>query len=199
MKTISKAVVGTIAAGAAAFTSVAPAAARDYRDRRHDGVDAGDIIAGALVIGGIAAIASAAGSNRYDNPGYDRGYDDYRGRDQYRGYDRGRGYQDPRAAVEQCVYAAERNASGSSWGGRAKVTDIRDVDAYRDGYRVKGRIAVNSMGRDWRRGDDRYGRGWDNDYRGWNDRYAGYDAGRFTCEVRYGRVVNIDYSGVRGL
>ena len=100
---------------------------------------------------------------------------------------------DPRQAVEQCVYAAERNASRYSYrGSGAKVTDIRSVDNKRDGYTVKGRIAVNTNNRDWRRG-------WGNDYRGWNDRYSGYDAGRFTCDVRYGRVVDLDYSGIRGL
>lgn len=197
MKNFAKALVGTAAAGAVALTAVAPAQARDYRDRDRSGIDAGDIIAGALVIGGIAAIASAAGNDRYrDGRYYD---DDYRGRDGYRGDYRRSGYQDPRAAVEQCVYAAERDAGRYSWGGRSKVTDIRDVDRTRDGYRVKGRIAVNTMGRDYRRGDSRYGRGWDNDYRGWDNRYAGYDAGKFTCEVRYGRVVGLDYSGIRGL
>src|SRR5690606_32167943 len=126
------------------------------------------------------------------------------GRDRYRGNDR---YDDrydnrggnSRSAVEQCVRAAERGASRSSFRGNAKVTDIRSIDRKRDGYTVKGRIAVNTMNRDYRRGDNRYGRGWDNDYRGWNDRYAGYDAGKFTCKVQYGRVADVKYSGIRGL
>jgi hypothetical protein len=184
MKSISKALVGTVAAGAMAMASAAPAQAQ-YRDRRdNDGIDAGDIIAGALIIGGIAAVASAAGSrDRYD-----------------RGYDNRYGYgQSSRQAVEQCVNAAQRNASRYSYRGNARVTDIRDIDRKRDGYTVKGRIAVNTQGRDYRRGDNRYGRGWDNDYRGWNDRYSGYDSGKFTCKVRYGRVVDLDYSGIRGL
>ena len=181
MKTISKALVGTVAAGAMAMASAAPAQAQ-WRDRdrdRGDGIDAGDIIAGALIIGGIAAVASAAG-----------------GRDRYdRGYDRGYGYNqagNSRQAVEQCVNAAQRNASRYSYGGNAKVTDIRDVDAKRDGYKVKGRIAVNTRNANWRRG-------WGNDFRGWNSRYNGYDAGTFKCDVRYGRVVDLDYSGIRGL
>jgi hypothetical protein len=191
MQTISKALAkGTIAAaaaGAMVLTST-PAVARDHRDR-DGGIDAGDIIAGALIIGGIAAVASAASrGDRYDR------YDRYDRHDRY--YNRS---GNPRSAVEQCVYAAERNASRYSWRGNAKVTDIRDIDRKRDGYTVKGRIAVNTMGRDWRRGDHRYGRGWDNDYRGWNSRYSGYDSGRFTCRVRYGRVVDLDYSGIRGL
>ena len=59
-------------------------------------------------------------------------------------------------------------------------------------YRVVGRIAVDARNNDWRRG-------WGNDYRGYNNRYRGYDSGRFTCEVRRGRVVDIDYSGIRAL
>ena len=78
MKNMSKALVGTVAAGAMAMASASPAMAQsryDHRDR--DGIDAGDIIAGALIIGGIAAVASAAGRGRYD--GYRGGYDGYRG------------------------------------------------------------------------------------------------------------------------
>lgn len=185
MKSITKALVGTVAAGAMAVTAAAPAQAQ-WRDRdRGDGIDAGDVIAGALIIGGIAAVAAAASNGRGDR--YDR-YD--------RGYDRA---GSPRQAVEQCVYAAERSASRRSYRGHAKVTDIRSIDRKRDGYTVKGRIAVNTNDRDWRRGDARYGRGWGNDYRGWNDRYRGYDSGKFTCKVRYGQIRDLDYSGIRGL
>ncbi len=182
MKTITKALVGTVAAGAMAMASAAPAQAQ-WRDRDRDrgGIDAGDIIAGALIIGGIAAVAGAVGGR---NRGYDgRVYGGY-------GYDRA---GDPRQAVEQCVYAAEQNASRYSYGrGGAQVTDVRDIDRRNDGYRVKGRIAVNTGNRNWQRG-------WGNDYRGYNNNYRGYDSGRFTCDVRYGRVVGLDYSGIRGL
>ena len=197
MKTITKALVGTVAAGAMAMASATPAAAQ-YRDRdRHSGIDAGDVIAGALIIGGIAAVASAVGNNNrgYNNGGYvyeGRGYDN-------RGYNNGyynNGYNnvgDPRQAVEQCVYAAEQNASRYSYGrSGAQVTDIRNIDRHRDGYTVKGRIAVNTQNRNWRGS-------WGGDYRGYNNAYSGYDAGRFTCDVRYGRVVDLDYSGIRGL
>ena len=53
------------AAGAALIGSVlaTPAEARGRWHRHHDDVDAGDVVAGAVVIGGIAAIASAIGSN----------------------------------------------------------------------------------------------------------------------------------------
>jgi hypothetical protein len=40
----------------------APATARNRHWHHHDGVDAGDVIGGALAIGGIAALVSAIGS-----------------------------------------------------------------------------------------------------------------------------------------
>ena len=195
MKTLSKALVGTVAAGAMAISSAAPAAARD----RDHGISAGDVIAGALVIGGIAAIASAASKDRndyrYDRAGYGDWDRDYRG-----GYDRGyNGYRDnPRQAIERCVRTAEREAGRYSYG-RADVTDVRDVRQTRYGWEVRGRIAVNSMGRDWRRGDRDYGRGWGGDYRGWDSSLRGYDSGSFKCKFERGRVVDLDYSGIRGL
>ncbi|PKB25831.1 hypothetical protein B0I00_1038 [Novosphingobium kunmingense] len=199
MKTLSKALVGTIAAGAVAISSATPAMAQSYRDR--DGISAGDVIAGALVIGGIAAVASAA--SRGNSYGYDRDYrddrDDRYGDYRYGGNRYGYGYGgNPRQAIEQCVYAAERTAGRYSYG-RADVTDIRDVKQTRYGLEVKGRIAVNQMGRGWRSGDNNYGRGWGNDYRGWNQNLRGYDAGSFKCRYERGRVVDIDFSGIRGL
>ena len=197
MKTLSKGLIGTVAAGAMAVSAATPAFAQ-YRDYRHDrdGVSAGEVIAGALIIGGIAAAVSA-GSNgrydrdyRYDRSGYPNGSygNDGRYGNNYGG--------NPRQAVEQCVYAAERNAQRY---GRADVTDIRDVRQTRYGYEVRGRIAVNGSGRDWRGGDRRYGNGWNNDYRGWNDNLRGYDSGSFKCRYERGRVYDIDYNGIRGL
>lgn len=196
MKTLSKALVGTVAAAAVAVSSASPAMARDHRDYGRGGIDGGDIIAGALVIGGIAAIAAAA-SNNDDGYGgrYDNRYDNRYG-DRY-GVAYGRG-GNPRGAIEQCVRTAERTASRYSYG-RADVTDVRDVRQTRWGYEVRGRIAVNSNGRDWRRGDNTYGRGWNDDYRGWDSSLRGYDSGSFKCRVERGRVVDIDYSGIRGL
>ena len=186
MKTFSKALVGTAAAAAVAVSSATPAMARD-----RGGIDGGDIIAGALVIGGIAAIAAAASSS--NNNGYSaRGWDDGR----YGGQYGNRG--NARAMIEQCVRTAERNAARVSYG-RANVTDVRDVRQTRWGYEVRGRIAVNLNGRDWRRGDANYGRGWNNDYRGWNSSMRGYDSGTFKCRVERGRIVDLDYSGIRGL
>lgn len=201
MKTLSKALVGTIAAGAMAISSATPAFADAPGHRDRDGISAGDVIAGALIIGGIAAVASAAGS-RDRNSGYGRyGYDNDRGGyDTYRGgYDRDAYWRgNPRQAVEQCVRAAERAAGRYSYG-RADVTDIRQVRDTRYGFEVKGRIAVNQSGRDWRSGEGNYGRGWGNDYRGWNNNLRGYDSGSFSCKFERGRVADLDFSGIRGL
>ncbi|MFC0587908.1 hypothetical protein ACFFF7_00615 [Novosphingobium aquiterrae] len=200
MKTLSKALVGTIAAGAMAISSATPAMADTYGHRDRDGISAGDVIAGALIIGGIAAVASAASNNRgydrgdyrYDRAGYgwNNGYDDYNRGSYYGG--------NPRQAVEQCVYAAERNAGRYSYG-RADVTDIRQVRNTRYGFEVKGRIAVNQQNRGWRSGDGYYGRGWGGDYRGWNSNLRGYDSGSFECKFERGRVVDLDFDGIRGL
>lgn len=169
MKTFTKALVGTVAAGAMAVSAASPALARD----RHDGgINAGDVIAGALVIGGIAALIGAVSDkndNRYrdDRVSYG-GYDHRHNRD----WNRGRAGS-PRSAVEQCVAAAERNAGRHTYG-RADVTDIRKVKQTRYGYEVQGRIAVNRNLRS-------------------NDR------GSFKCRVDGGRVVHLDYNGIRGL
>ncbi len=207
MKTLSnaltKGMLATVAAGAMVAGSATPALAdaRGYHDR--DGISAGDVIAGALVIGGIAAVASAAHNDRdyrYDRAGYGDfgrgGYD--RGYGGYGGYDRDAYWRgNPRQAVQQCVFAAERQASRYSYG-RADVTDIREVRDTRYGYEVRGRIAVNSMGRGWRHGDGDYGRGWGGDYRGWNSGLRGYDSGSFRCRIEQGRVVDMDIDGIRG-
>jgi hypothetical protein len=185
MKTITKALVGTVAAGAMAMASATPAMARD---RDNDGISAGEVIAGAVILGGLAAVIASADNDRddyrYGNDGYyNRGYPN-------RGYYNNAG--NPRSAVDQCVRAAEQTANRYSYGGRSKVTDIRDIDRKSGGYKVKGRIAVNTRNANWRGG-------WGNDWRGWNNQYNGYDAGSFTCDVRYGRVTGLDIDGIRGL
>jgi hypothetical protein len=195
MNIMTKALLGTGAAAAALVSTASPVLARD-----RDGIDVGDIIAGAVVLGGIAAVAGAIGNDR--GYGYDYPSGSYRYNDRYGYNDRYDRYTyrtgNPRQAVEQCVYAAEREAGRYSYG-RADVTDIRNVDRNSRGYTVRGRIAVDGNNRGWRNGDSYYGRGWNNDYRGWNSSLRGYDSGSFRCRVEYGRVVDVDFSGIRGL
>lgn len=191
MKTLTKALVGTVAAGAMAVSAASPAAARD-----RGGISAGEVIAGALVIGGIAAIAAAASDNDDRDYRYADGYS--YGRAGYGHANARYGYGDSRQAVAQCVAAAEQGANRYSYGGRSDVTDIRSVRQTRGGFEVKGRIAVNSNVRGYR-SDIRYGSGWNGDYRGWNSNLRGYDSGTFTCRTNYGRVANLDYNGIRGL
>lgn len=195
MKTISKALAGSVAAGAIALSAVSPAFAADGHGFDRGGIRAGEMIAGALVLGGIAA--ATANASHYDRD-YDFNRAGYRDRDGRNGY--GRGWNvNPRQAVQMCINRAENAASRRSFGGRADVTDVRDVRNTAWGYEVRGRIAVNSMGRGWRNGDNRYGYGWNNDYRGWHNGLRGYDSGSFTCKVERGRVVYMDFSGIRGL
>lgn len=182
MQTITKGLMATAAAGAMAL-SATPAAAQ-YRDRDR-GIDAGDVIAGALIIGGIAAVASAAKNNRYDDRYRTRGYGYDYDRQYDNRYDRryDRGYDSSQRAVQLCAAAVQRDVR--RYGYRyADVTQIRDVDRERYGYEVKGRLVV-----DGQRGYDRYDR----------RSYRRADEGKFTCDVSRGRVVDIDYSGIRGL
>lgn len=166
--TVGKGLVGTVAAGAMAASVATPAQARD-------GVNAGALIAGALVVGGITALATRA-DNDVARTKYGHRWE------RERRYGRGRGYYgvSSREAVDQCVSAATQTAN--RYGGRARVTDVRDVDRKDYGYKIEGRIAVQDRYR------SRWGRGRD------------VDTGRFTCRVNYrGGLRNLDFSGIRGL
>lgn len=190
-KTIAKGTLGTVAAGAMALASATPAVARD-RDR---GIDAGDIIAGALILGGIAAVASSSRNNN----GYYRDRN-YRSNNGYRnnGYRQG----GSRAAVERCVRKAERRAKRAGFR-FADVTQIRDVDRTRYGFRVKGRLVVDgARGYRGAYGDHRYNNRNRYDERRYDRGYysgARADRGKFTCNIEHGRGAHVNYSGIRGL
>src|SRR5687768_16757858 len=182
MKALTKIFAGA-AAAALTVTAASPASAQIFGRDRYDrnGIDAGDIITGVAVVGGIAAILGAFGrdGNRY-------GYDNrYRYRDDYT------------QAVNACGYQAERYGQG----GRISVTDVdrRGSNSYRvrgvidagygsnGGYGSYGRYDTRS-GRYDTRYDPRYERG---------DRYGNY--GRydqrieFACTARSnGRVTDFD-------
>jgi len=208
MKSISKALVSTIVAGAVVMGSAVPAFAQDRgRDRsRGDGISAGEVIAGAVILGGIAAVIASSSNNNRDYR--DRNYrdQDYRDRDyrdqDYRDRDRdnrdrdhhgdGGGYNgggyNARVAVDECIRAAERQAQRYS-GANAEVYEVGNIDRSRRGFEVSGRIAVRN---------DYRGRGWGSDYSRGN-RNSGWDEGRFSCEWRDGRVSDVRFSGIRNL
>lgn len=206
MKILTKSL---LSAGAAAAALVSVAAPAQARGRDNDGITAGEVIAGAVILGGIAAVIASSDDNRdyrrddgrYDDRrtdnrgGYDNGrYDDRDGR--YDNHDRrgrgnghnrgndgyGYGYNNQngsRAAVNQCVTSVEQWASRYS---RADVTQINNIDRTRYGYRVTGNLVV----KDGYRGRGRNDRGYD----------RGYNQGRFTCYVERGRVIDVDYRGL---
>ena len=181
-KGFAKGGIATAAVGALALAGATPAYA-GHRDR--DGISTGEIIAGAVILGGVAAVASAASSNRY------RDYDD---RNRYR--DNYRYGGTPRSAVERCVAAVERDARSNGYR-YADVTQIHDVDSSRHGWRVSGRLQVAGGGYDrydrYDR-DDRY-----DSHDRYDNRYRRGDDGRFTCYIERGRVAGIDYDGIRRL
>ncbi|WP_394727449.1 hypothetical protein [Altererythrobacter sp. GH1-8] len=112
---------------------------RGYHRHRHRGIDAGDVFAGVLILGGIAAIASAAESNKRDREYRERDVRyrerDYRDRDyDYRPqrgdsrYDGGRGIDN---AVRMCVNEIERDV---------RVDSVDGVDRTGEGWRVSGAL-----------------------------------------------------------
>ncbi len=204
MSFLTKSLLSAGAAAAALVSVSTPAQARDRYDR--DNISAGEVIAGAVILGGLAAVISASDNGR--DRGYDDGrYDDARhngGSYNRDGYDYGRSgygynnrYGGGRSAVNQCVSAVETRANRYA---RSDVTEIRDIQRTRDGYKVTGKLVVKDGWRGQDRGynrydhDDNYGR---NDRYGNNQGYArGYDKGRFTCYIERGRVIDIDYRGL---
>ena len=130
MKAISKTMLGAGAAALAAISFAAPAEAQ-WRGRDRDrGIDAGDIITGVAILGGIAAVASALDR---DGSRYGYGY-----RDRYRG-----GYN---YAVQACANEAQRMGRG-----RVQITDVDRTG--NDRYRVRGLVQGGY-------GYDRYDRGY---------------------------------------
>lgn len=165
MRWISRYTLAAATAAMLATAVVAPADARRYRHWDRDSVDFGDLVVGAIVIGGIAVLASEIAKARENNG-------------TVFGNDRKRGANSESAAVDACSSAAERRARDEGRSGR--VRDIGDVERLGDTFRVRGTIEYRSS-RDWgdpnrdRRDEGRRGQ----DY---------WDSARFTCSYSYGRV-----------
>ncbi|MBC2776917.1 hypothetical protein [Parasphingopyxis marina] len=178
-------ILGKTLMGATAATALAVAAPAQARD--NGGIDGEDVLVGALILGGVAAVIAAVSDNddddRYERQArYDPRYDRRNTRPN-NGYNNGYYRQQnltPRAAVNQCATAAQRRASQY---GRARITEITDIDRDRNGYDVEGRLVVNE------------GR-WNNGGRRWNAGYNNVDNGRFSCRIRYGQVERVRIRGI---
>ena len=171
-----------------AVASAAPAQAQ-WRERDRDrgnGIDAGDVIAGALIIGGIAAVASAARRNRTAATTTATSTTARLRQPLQRSLRR------PATAPAPAIRA--RRSSSASMPPSATPAAIPTAATAGDRhpqYRpqrvtantVKGRIAVNSPGRNvprrrralWPRLECTIAGG---------QRIRGYDAGNFTCKVQ---------------
>lgn len=109
------------------------------RYRQHDRIDGGDVLAGILIIGGIAAIASAASKASRQQ----RDYRDSQPR--YREEPRRYGSADDRpewrestgidGAVNRCIDEVNR--------GRARVGEVESVNRDGGGWRVAGSTTNN--------------------------------------------------------
>lgn len=116
----------------AAWSAESVAAERSrwrHRDRhrrdRDNGIDAGDVLAGVLILGGIAAVASAVSDSDRDRPAPDYRYPaDGSGSPGYQsdGLDR---------AADMCVAEIERDA---------RVASVDGVERTADGWRVSGSL-----------------------------------------------------------
>ncbi|HSG33252.1 MAG TPA: hypothetical protein VLA37_01870 [Sphingomonadaceae bacterium] len=179
-----------LALAAALSLTATPAMARDRWHHRDRGIDAGDVIAGVLIIGGIAAIASAASNSDRDRRDRDYDYErDYRDRDyDYRndGYDyrresQGRypatsGYRSGGIdnAVDMCVGEVER--------GEERVASVDNASRTGDGWRISGRLGAGGGFSCWIDNDGRIrnielgGGYYDSSYNGSDDRQWSDDA-----------------------
>lgn len=141
-------VAATLAAVATFSVAATPALARDRwgggnwgRHYRHDRVDAGDIFAGVLIIGAIAAIASAANKSRqeqrrvepeprYPDNDYQAGESGSYGADDRPEWREGNGID---SAVNRCRDEVSR--------GSTRIDTVESVSREGDGWRVEGRAS----------------------------------------------------------
>lgn len=133
-----------VAAFSLAATPVSARGGHHWHRWHRDRVDSGDVLAGVLILGGIAAIASAANKqDRQDReppppppvPNDRQGYG-YDGSERDTGLDR---------AADMCANAVER--------GRNSVDFVDNVTRDRDGWSVSGAL-VNGNGFSCRIGND---------------------------------------------
>lgn len=155
--------IGMAAAVAASVGLAVPAEAqwrgghRPYRHHHRGGIDGGDLLLGAVLAGGVIAVASAASNasrerraaevdaeplppawQDRDGPGdsYDDGDVDESEADRSPGAAQG----EEDAAADACAAAAE--AEGRRLARRATVSEVTDVDRAGDGWFVAGTIEL---------------------------------------------------------
>ncbi|MBO9603244.1 MAG: hypothetical protein J7496_12140 [Novosphingobium sp.] len=132
-------VAGFAACAAALSLAASPAMARGWYGPHyryhHDHVSGGDILAGVLILGGIAAVASAASnSHRSDS--------DYRYSDPEPVYRPGAGYSGSYTgggidnAVDMCVNEVER--------GQERVSAVDNAARTTDGWKISGQLSAGS-------------------------------------------------------
>ena len=134
MGVLAKGMSGMMAAALMTTAMAAPAEARGRggwgHHHRDDHLSAGDVIGGLLVLGGIAAVASAVSKDDGGDYGYGYGYSN--------------GTRDQRDAVYTCVNEAERGSGYDN----ARVRDITDVDRRNGVYRVRGVVDIGGAEND---------------------------------------------------
>jgi|CXWL01.1.fsa_nt_gi hypothetical protein len=148
MISLRKLTAGAVAA-AVLITSATPALARHryngygngygwgHRHRNH--VDAGDVVAGVVVVGILAAILSSSAKKKREREAGRDGYPEQRGN-----------ITSEDAAVDACVTATE-----AQFGDRASVRDITQVDRNADGWDVEGVVQKRIDWRDSRNAEQR--------------------------------------------
>lgn len=154
MKKFAVKLVGAAVLASSVLVAVTPAEARHRRHWHRDRVDAGDVIAGIVLIGAIAAIAGSGNKAkerrerdadyRYDPP---RRADDYRSAPEPQQGEQWVPGSDSfeSRAVDACSWAAE-----GALGEAARVGQIDGVNRDGDGWRVTGSVAApESMPRDF--------------------------------------------------
>gem|GEM_PF-1798677 len=103
---------------------------RRFRRHRRRGIDGGDILAGILIIGGIAAIADAVDNDNDKKRTYPR---------RQRQNPRNSRSSDINSAADQCSFAAEER-----YGNGARVEQISRIERADNGFRVEGTIQVQN-------------------------------------------------------
>ena len=140
----SSRMAGAVAAAAALSMIATPALARGgswggwgkrYHHRHHDRIDTGDVLAGILILGGIAAVASAASKSSREARERDYPRPDRRDAPRY-GEPRERVETGPGSigmAVDACAQKVER---------AERIIDaVTSVERDGEGWRVEGRVS----------------------------------------------------------